>query len=66
MGIIHYKCKGCNKDLGFVIDDKDVIGEKVQYINGLCCNRFYYDVENKLKTVGGGCHVKIRPSVLRF
>ena len=39
MGIVHYVCEDCGKEVGFIIwDDIPGLGEQEVKVKGMCCN----------------------------
>lgn len=43
MGIVNFRCKNCNKLLGFLIDDVSVVGEKEVKYSGISKSRNKFD-----------------------
>ena len=41
MGIVHYVCEDCGKEVGFIIrDDIPGFGEPEVKVKGMCCNEW--------------------------
>lgn len=41
MGIVHYVCEDCEKEVGFMIrDDIEGLGEEQVKVKGTCCNKW--------------------------